>query len=235
MTHLSPGCQMHVLVRPSAHLAESVVLGAFVIVEADVTIRANCVLAEHSIVRNGCELDEGVEVDAFVVLGGRPQTRHLSGSCGRVRIGKRTVLREGVTVHRPTRDEGFTTVGDDCLLMAHSHVGHDCSVGNGVTIANNVMLAGHVEVGDGVFIGGGAGIHQFVRIGRNAMIGGNASVSYDVPPFSLVAERNEIRGLNLIGMRRQRLPPASTKDLKECFRAVFSRKQRRFSRPRVRV
>ncbi|MGB3965271.1 MAG: acyl-ACP--UDP-N-acetylglucosamine O-acyltransferase, partial [Planctomycetota bacterium] len=141
---------------------------------------------------------------------------------GVVRIGARTVVREGVTVNRPTQADGRTVIGDDCVLMANCHVGHDSVVGNGVTLANNVMLAGFVVVGDGAFIGGGAGVHQFVRIGQGAMVGGNASISYDVPPYAIAAERNQIHGLNVVGLRRSKMPHAAVADLKRCYHAVYS-------------
>ncbi len=208
-------------VDPSVVLCE-VRVGAYAIVEAGVTLGAGCVIGEHAIVRAGSELGAGVVVDSLVVIGGAPQMRGVVPTCGHVRIGARTVLREGVTVNRPTQPEGITSIGDDCMLMAQSHVGHDCQVGNGVTLANNVMLAGHVRVGDGTFVGGGAGVHQFVRIGEGAMVGGNASISYDVPPYAIAAERNQIHGLNLVGIRRSKMPSANVCDLKRCYHEVYS-------------
>ena len=110
------------------------------IVEADVVVGAGSRIAAHAIVRCGSELGARVTVDSFAVVGGMPQMRSDDQPAGRVKIGDGTVLREGVTVHRATRQDGFTTVGADCFLMAQSHVGHDCTVGNSVTLANNVML-----------------------------------------------------------------------------------------------
>jgi UDP-N-acetylglucosamine acyltransferase len=208
-------------VHPSAELGAHVNIGEFAVIEAGTRIGASCRIGAHAIVRSGCELDAEVTVDSFAVIGGMPQMRGGTPAPGAVRIGARTVVREGVTVHRATRAESATTVGSDCYLMAHSHVGHDCTVGNFVTLANNVMLAGHVLVGDLTFVGGGAGIHQFVRIGQGVMIGGNASISYDVPPYSIAADRNDICGLNLVGIRRQGMPTPAVADLKRCFHTVF--------------
>ena len=140
---------------------------------------------------------------------------------GGVRVGARTVFREGVTISKPSKQGGMTVVGDDCFLMANSHIGHDCDVGDSVTLANNVMLAGHVQVGGGTFFGGGAGVHQFVRVGGRAMIGGNASMSYDVPPFAMAAERNEVRGLNFVGLRRSKTPSPVVADLKRAYHYVY--------------
>lgn len=196
-------------------------VGAFAVLEPGAVLGRGCTIGEHAIVRGGCELGEGVVVDSFAVVGGAPQMRGAAPSGGTVRIGARTVLREGVTVHRPTLAGGATVVGADCMLMANSHVGHDCAIGDGVTLANNVMLAGHVHVGAGSFVGGGAGVHQHVRIGQGAMIGGNASISYDVPPYAIAAERNQIHGLNLVGLRRSGMPAAAVADLKRCYHAVY--------------
>jgi UDP-N-acetylglucosamine acyltransferase len=209
-------------VAPSVAVPEGVRIGAFAVVEAGVVLGAGCVIGEHAVVRSGCELGPGVIVDSFAVLGGAPQMRGVVPAAGRVVVGARSVLREGVTVNRPTKALGVTSLGEDCMLMANSHVGHDCQVGNLVTLANNVMLAGHVHVGDGTFIGGGAGVHQFVRIGPGVMIGGNASISYDVPPYAIAAERNQIHGLNLVGLRRSKMPSACVADLKRCYHAVYS-------------
>lgn len=210
------------IVHADARVAEDVTIDAYTIVEADAVVGEGSRLAAHVIVRSGCEVEPCVQVDSFAVLGGLPQMRKAPASYGRVRIGRGSVLREGVTVHRATDASHCTVVGADCMLMAHSHVGHDTTIGKNVTLANNVMLAGHVVLGDDVFVGGGAGIHQFVRVGRGAMIAGNASISYDVPPFAMAAERNDICGLNLVGMRRQGLSVDSIADVKRCFHSVFS-------------
>lgn len=197
-------------------------IGAFAVVEAGVDLGAGVCVGEHAVVRSGAQIGPGSSIDSFVVVGGAPQMRGPVPAGGRVRIGARCVLREGVTVNRPTQPNGVTAIGDDCLLMANSHVGHDCEIGNGVTLANNVMLAGFVHIGDGTFVGGGAGVHQFVRIGPGAMIGGNASISYDVPPYAMAAERNQIHGLNVVGLRRSKMASALVADLKRCYHAVFS-------------
>lgn len=119
-------------------------------------------------------------------------------------IGERNVLREGVTIHRATKDMP-TTLGDDNYLMANSHLGHDVVVGNSCMIANGALLAGHVNMADKVVVGGNAAIHQFVRIGRLAIISGMAPITQDVTPFSMVYRTGELRALNLVGLRRNGL------------------------------
>lgn len=209
------------IVHPSAELANDVQVGAYSIIEAGVCIEPGTTVAEHVVVRSGAIIGRDCSLDSFVAIGGQPQMRGTDAITGGVVIGDRTTLREGVTISKPSQQNGNTTIGKDCLFMANSHVGHDCSIGDHVTLANNVMLAGHVEVGTGTFFGGGAGIHQFVRIGGQAMIGGNASMSYDIPPYAMAAERNEIRGLNFVGLRRNKMPSPQVSDLKRAYHAVY--------------
>jgi UDP-N-acetylglucosamine acyltransferase len=211
------------MVHPEAQLGIGVEIGAYAMVGAGARIGDRCRLNAHAIVHAGAEVGEGVLVDSFAVVAGEAQMRvpDPNVESGRVVVGARTVIREGVTIHRPTKAANVTEVGPDCFLMAHSHVAHDCRVGAFVTLANNAMIAGHVLVGDHVFVGGGAGVHQFVRLGESSMIAGNAAISYDVPPFAVAADRNDIVGLNLIGLRRRNLGSEVLADLKRCFRAVF--------------
>ncbi len=220
-----PGADIHpaAIVADDVQVGLGVSVGPFAVVEAGAVLGAGVQVGAHAIVHGECELGDDCVVDSFAVIGGAPQMRGWKPAAGRVRIGARTVLREGVTVNRPTAAGGVTVIGSDCMLMANSHVGHDSQVGDRVTLANNVMLAGHVQIGDGTFVGGGAGVHQFVRIGGGAMIGGNASISYDVPPFAIAAERNDICGLNLVGIRRQGIPAEAVRDLKQCYHAIYSR------------
>ena len=210
-------------IHPTAILGDQVEVGEFCVIGANVRLGVGTRLRAHAIVRDGCELGQAVLVDSFCVVGGDAQMRVMDPAAlgGRVVIGDRCVLREAVTVNRPSKAGGCTTIGNDCFLMANTHVGHDCVVGDFVTTANNVMLAGHVHLGAHTFVGGGAGIHQFVRIGPGSMIAGNAALSYDVPPFAIAADRNDICGLNLIGLKRRGLGGDVLADLKRCFRAVF--------------
>jgi UDP-N-acetylglucosamine acyltransferase len=191
------------------------------IVEDGARLGAGCLIHAHAIVTRHVVLGEGVVVHPFAVLGGDPQDLKFDPSLATgVRIRARTVIREHVTVHRATRPDGWTEVGADCFLMVGSHVAHDCRLGDRVIMANAVLLAGHVDIGDGAFLGGGALIHQFTRVGEGAMVGGAARVSRDVPPFSMSTERDEIVGLNVVGLRRRGLPRTTVEELKAAFRAV---------------
>lgn len=211
------------IVDPTAEIADNVQIGPYAVIEAGVTIGAGCRIAAHAIVRQFSILEEEVSIDSFVVVGGLPQDISFSSATeSSARIGKGTILREGVTVNRSTQEKGVTRVGKNCMLMANSHVAHDCQLGDKVILANNVMLAGHVHVGDGSFLGGGCGVHQFVNIGRLVMVAGNASVTYDVPSYLMVAERSLITGLNLVGLKRN-LSRESISDLRTCYKSIYMR------------
>lgn len=191
------------------------------IIEDGATLGAGCVIHAHAIVTRHCTLGDGVVVHPFAVLGGDPQDLSFDPATATgVRIGARTVLREHVTVNRATKAGATTEVGADCFLMAASHVGHDCRVGDRAILANAVLLAGHVHVGERAFLGGGAAIHQFVRIGEGAMVGGLARITRDVPPFSMAAERDELVGLNVVGLRRRGLKAVALAEVKAAFRAA---------------
>lgn len=209
------------IINPEASVAEDVEVGPYAIIEAGASVASGCKLAAHTIIRSGSILEEGVCVDSFAVVGGPPQDLSFELTTkSSVHIGKGTVIREGVTIHRSTEAGGTTHIGANCLLMGNSHVAHDCQLGDGVILANNAMLAGHVRVGDRSFLGGGCGIHQFVNIGKLVMVAGNASITLDVPSYVMIAERSTITGLNLVGLKRA-LPREAISDLRECYKAVY--------------
>jgi UDP-N-acetylglucosamine acyltransferase len=192
------------------------------LVEEGAQLGEGCIVHAHAIVGRHCILADQVEVHPFAVLGGPPQDlsfdiRLDSG----IRVGARTVVREHVTINRATREHGFTEIGADCFIMTAAHVAHDCRLGQRVIMANAVLLGGHVQVGDHAFIGGGAVVHQHCRIGESAMIGGGSRFSEDVAPFCLGAERNELLGLNLVGLRRRGFTPEILRDIKLAYRRLF--------------
>ncbi len=191
------------------------------IVEPGAHLGADCEIMAYAVITRHCVLGDRVMVGPHAVLGGDPQDLKFDCATGSaVRIGSGTVIREGVTVNRAARPGGETAVGSNCFLMAASHVGHDCTVGDHVILANAALLAGHVSIGANSFVGGGAAFHQFVRVGEGVMIGGLTAVSLDLPPYVLAANRNELAGLNLIGLKRRGVAREAIAELKELFRAV---------------
>jgi len=210
------------IVSDRARLGADVSIGPFCVVEDGAELGDGCRLEMHAVVRGHASLGEGVRVHAFCVVGDDPQVVGFDGSIpSRAEVGARTVLREGVTIHRSMKPEGRTVIGADCYLMATAHVGHDCLVEDRVIIANAVLLAGHVSVGTNTFLGGACGVHQYVRIGEGAMVGGTALVTRDVPPFAMAALHNSLIGLNLVGLKRRGFDRADLADLNACYRHVF--------------
>lgn len=209
-------------VEPGAVVPEGCRIGPFAVVEAGARLGPGCVLAAHAVVRASARLGSGVRIDSFAVVGGDPQDLAFDPATPSwVEVGDGAVLREQVTVHRATLAGSATRVGERCLLMAGAHVAHDCQVGSGAILANGCMLGGHVEVGDQAFVSGGVAVHQFCRIGRGALISGNAVITEDVAPQLLAHGRNEVAGLNLVGLRRRGASPAAIAELKQAYRTVF--------------
>ena len=200
------------MIHPSAIIEPGAQLGV------DCELHAGAVVTRHAI------LGDRVVVHPGAVVGGDPQYLKFDRATpSHVRVGEGTVIRENVTINRAVGADQATVVGARCFLMACSHVGHDCTVGDDVVLANNVMLAGHVEVGAFTFFGGGAGVHQFTRVGESVMVSGLSRISRDLPPFTIVAERDEVSGLNLVGLKRRGVPRETIRELKEAFRRVYFR------------
>ncbi len=201
---------MPTIIHPSAIIETGAVLGA------DCDIRAGAIITRHAI------LGDRVTVHPYAVIGGDPQDLRFDlKTPSFVRVGSGTTLREYVTLNRSTQANGATSVGENCYLMTGAHLAHDCNVGNHVVMANNVLLAGHVHVGDHTFIGGGAAVHQFTRIGESVMVAGLARVTEDTPPYVLMAERADVVGLNLVGLKRRGFSRDQIKELKFAYRHVY--------------
>ena len=211
------------VVASGATLGTNVSVGPFAFVDDQVSIGDNAVIGPHAVILRHTSLGEGCRVHACAVLGDLPQDLAFKDCDTQVKVGRRCVIREHVTVHRGTKEGTATEIGDDCFLMATAHVAHNVRLGNRVIIANGTMLGGYVEIGDRAFISGAVVVHQFVRIGRLAMVGGNAGLGKDVPPFCMVAgmERNAVAGLNVIGLRRAGLGPAERQAVKAAFKLLY--------------
>jgi len=193
------------------------------IIEPGAQLGADCEIHAYAVVTRHAVLGDRVVVHPFAVVGGDPQ--HLKfdrATPSAARVGAGTVLREYVTINRSIHAGQATIVGENCFLMSGAHVAHDGAVGHNVVLANNALLAGHVSVGDFSFIGGGAAVHQFARIGEGVMVGGLSRITRDLAPFTIVAERDEVSGLNLVGLKRRGFSRDVIRELKEAFRAVYA-------------
>jgi UDP-N-acetylglucosamine acyltransferase len=210
------------LVEKGARLGEGVELGAYVIVERDTEIGERTRLLTSAVIRRFTRLGPDNTVHEGAVLGGEPQDLSFRDCESSLRIGAGNRIREGVTIHRGTSPGSSTEVGSECFLMAYSHVAHDCRLGDGVILANNVALAGHVRIDDRAFLSGGVVVHQFCRVGRLAMIGGNAKIVKDCLPFVVTdGVPGRARGLNLVGLRRAGIPASDIRTLKEAYRMLL--------------
>ena len=192
------------------------------LVDPGAQLAADCEIMAYAVVTKHCVLGDRVVVHPFAVVGGDPQYLTFNrASDGNVRIGAGTVLREHVTVNRSIQPGKSTLIGENCFLMAASHVAHDCEVGSHVVFANAALLGGHVSVGDHTFLGGEAAVHQFCRIGESVMVAGHASITRDVPHFTMVAERDEVIGFNAIGLKRRGFSRVAIAELKAAFQDVY--------------
>ncbi|AOX16321.1 acyl-ACP--UDP-N-acetylglucosamine O-acyltransferase [Kozakia baliensis] len=213
------------IVAPEAQLGENVQIGPWCSVGPDVVLGKNVRLHSSVVIDGITVLGDGVEIYPFVTVGMAPQDLKYRGEPTRCEIGERTVLRENVTIHRGTaQGDGITRVGAHCLVMANAHVAHDCVIGDGVIIVNNVVMGGHVEIGDGARIMGAAALHQFVRIGRGALVGGVCGVESDVIPYgSVLGNRARLVGLHWIWLRRQGVEAPEIQAMRRAFRILYPR------------
>ena len=211
------------IVEPGARLGARVQIGPFCHIGAGVELHDDVRLVSHVVVDGDTVVGEGGVLYPFCTVGLAPQDLKYKGEPTRCEIGPRTQIREHCSIHRGTvTGAGVTRVGGGCLLMAVVHVAHDCEIGDGVVIANNVVMGGHVTIGAGAVIGGAAAIHQFVRIGRGAMVGGVSGVEADVIPFgSVIGNRARLAGLNVIGLRRRGVDRAHLLRLRGAVRTLF--------------
>lgn len=211
------------VIDKSATVGTDVRIGAFCVVGPETTLGDGVELGHHVVTEGRVVLGARVKVGHGAILGGAPQDlKFKAGTPSGVRVGEGTVIREYVTVHRSTQAEGWTEIGRDSLLMAMSHVAHDCRVGNGVIIINYAGITGHCEIGDRATIGGYAGLVPFIRVGAHAYVGGFSKLNADVPPYVLVdGHPATARGVNVIGLRRAGMPAADRRTLQDAFRILY--------------
>ncbi len=210
------------VIGPDVDLAPDVQVGPFTILEGHVKVGSGTVIEGHASLTGPIELGRDNVVGHGAVLGKAPQHRGYRGEETWVRAGNNNHFREHVTVHRGTvQGRGETKIGDRNLFMVGAHVGHDAVIGNDCTLVNGTLLAGHVELADQCILSGYAAVQQRVRIGRLAMLGGLCSTTKDVPPFILQQGYNSVSGLNIVGLRRSGMPPASIDALRVSFRILY--------------
>lgn len=211
------------LIDPSAELAPGVVVGPYSVVGPNVRVGARTRIGSHVLIERDTHVGEECTIHQGAVLGTDPQDLKYMGEPTLLTVGDRTVIREYATLNRGTHASGLTSVGSDCMLMAYTHVAHDCQLGNHVILSNAVNMAGHVSIGDWAIVGGLTPIHQFVRIGAHAFVGGATRVAKDVPPYVKAAgSPMELYGLNSVGLQRRGIPEEVRRELKRAYRIFFA-------------
>jgi UDP-N-acetylglucosamine acyltransferase len=211
------------IVEEGARIDPSCEIGAYAVIGAQVRLGAGCSVGPHGIVTGRTTMGQGNRVFSGAVVGGIPQDLKYRGEPTATVIGDQNTFREFVTINAGTaQDRGVTTIGNGCLFMANSHVGHDCVIGDGAIIANSVALAGHVVLEDHVHFGGLSAAHQFSRVGRLAFIGGLTGVAMDVAPYCMInGPRGELTGLNVIGLQRSGMNEEQVGRVKQAFKIYF--------------
>lgn len=211
------------IVHDGAEVDSSAEIGPYCVVGPKVKVGAETRLVSHVVVDNHTTLGARNVIYSFASVGSSPQDLKFKGEPSRLVIGDDNVIRESATLNIGTEHGGMETrVGNGCLLMAFSHVAHDCVLGDHDILANGVGLAGHVTLGDGVIMGGMSGIHQFCRVGRNAFIAAGAMVAQDVPPFCIAqGDRAQLVGINVVGLKRCGWTREELNAVREAFRSLF--------------
>jgi UDP-N-acetylglucosamine acyltransferase len=207
------------IIDPLAKIDPTVKIGPYTVIEGPVSIGPNCIIQAHVKLIGPLEMGAKNIVHSFAVLGDAPQDLKFRDQKSRLIIGDRNIFREHVTAHRG--NDGDTIISSDCFLMVSSHVGHNCRVGNHVTLVNGAVLGGHAQVQDRVIIGGLCAVHQHCRVGRLTMISNASAHSVDIPPFFIVMETNCITQLNAVGLRRSGMSRASINALRLMFKTLY--------------
>jgi UDP-N-acetylglucosamine acyltransferase len=214
------------IVDPAAELGDGVEIGPFCIISGAVKLGARVRLISHVTIHGPATIGEGTTLYPGVCIGMLPQDYKFKPGMATagVVIGNDCLIREHVTIHAASKEPGQgppTTLGDRVFMMVNSHAGHDTKIGNDVILVNGVLLAGHTEIGDKATLSGAVAVHQFARVGRLAFASGLSAVARDLPPFCIAAERNQMKGINAVGLRRSGMPREHITALRAAFREAF--------------
>ena len=214
------------IIDKNAKISKTAKIGQYTILGSNVEISDEVEIHSHANIVGNTKIGSGTHIFPFASIGTQPQDLKYKGEKNSLVIGKNNIIREYVTINPGTQaGRTITKIGDNCLFMISSHVAHDCQIGNNVVIANNVPLGGHVVIEDSVIIGGNSAVQQFTRIGRLAMVGGMTGVLKDVIPFGLsFGNRNYLKGINLIGLRRNKYENKIIMELGKAYKKIFSSK-----------
>lgn len=210
------------VIHPGARLDKDVEVGPYAVIGENAVVGEGTKIGAHAVINGWTSIGKNCTIFPGAAIGAEPQDLKFSGEKSYVFIGDNTRIRECATVNRATGEGEETRIGSNCLLMAYTHVAHNCVVGNNVIMSNAATLAGHVLVEDRAVIGGLTGVHQFVKIGRNAMIGGASKVVQDVVPYTIVdGHPAKVSGLNSVGISRAGIPLDSRRNIKKAYKLLY--------------
>ena len=211
-------------IDPNAKVAPNVKIDPFTVIHGDVQIGEGTWIGSNVTIMEGTRIGKNCRVFPGAVLGAVPQDLKFGGEKTYVEIGDNTTIREFVTINRGTNEKGKTTLGNNCLIMAYSHIAHDCQIGNNCVMSNNSQMAGHVIMGDWSWVAGVCAIHQFVHIGQHAFIAGGSLVSKDFPPY-IKAIRNPLSygGVNSVGLKRRGFTLEKINHILDIYRTIYNK------------
>lgn len=212
------------VVHPEAKIGEGVIIEPFAVIEKDVVIGDECHIHPHAVIRDGARIGKGCQIFPGAVIAGIPQDLKFKGEITTAEIGDYTTIRECVTVNRGTASKGKTIVGNHCLIMAYSHIAHDCILKDNIIIGNASQIAGEVEIDDYAIVSGGSLVHQFTRISKHVMIQGGSRIGKDIPPYTLIGRDPIVYcGINIVGLRRRGFTNQQVYLIQDIYRTLYTR------------
>lgn len=211
-------------IHPEARIGRNVTIDPFAVIEKDVVIGDNCHIYSHTVIHNGARIGNNCSIFPGAVIAGIPQDLKFAGEITVAEIGDNTTIRECVTINRGTKAKGKTVVGSNCLLMAYSHIAHDCVLKDNIIIGNACQIAGEVEIDNFAILSGSVLVHQFTRISKHVMIQGGSRVGKDIPPYTLIG-REPIcyAGINIVGLRRRGFTNDKIFLIQDIYRTLYTR------------
>ena len=212
------------VIHPEAKIGENVTIDPFAVIEKDVVIGDNCHIFSHAVILDGARIGDNCKIFPGAVVAGIPQDLKFKGEVTTAVIGDNTTLRECVTVNRGTASKGTTIVGKNCLIMAYSHIAHDCVLKDNIIIGNTSQIAGEVEIDDFAIVSGGSLVHQFSRISKHVMIQGGSRIGKDIPPYTLIGRDPIVYcGINIVGLRRRGFTNQQVYLIQDIYRTLYTR------------
>ncbi|MFA5298047.1 MAG: acyl-ACP--UDP-N-acetylglucosamine O-acyltransferase [Lutibacter sp.] len=211
-------------IHPQAKIATNVVVEPFTIIHNNVIIGSGTWIGSNVTIMEGARIGKNCRIFPGAVISAIPQDLKFDGEDSLAIIGDNTTIRECVTVNRGTKALGRTQIGDNCLIMATTHIAHDCTIGNNCILANGTIIAGHVTVGDYAILSGLVAVHQFIHIGEHSMVSGGSLVRKDVPPYTKAGkEPLSFIGINSIGLRRRGFTTEKIREIQDIYRILYQK------------